>query len=285
MVAKYRSVHLHPMRPESADRLLVDMGNQRLKWRRVSTRGRPEDAPTGDGVIVIEQADAAEHVSLPDRLTAVFAEDDAPARILLSAVSQNEAVDAFRSWCQRRWGIRVDNVESTAEFGGLSNDYEDPGQLGCDRWLAALAAHRIVCTQGAAESAVVVDAGTAVTVDLVHRDHFIGGTIMPGLSTMVRVLGRDTGRIRLTKADGQAVRRTVVATNSDDAVHSGCYNAVCGGIDRCIGAMESVVGVIPPILFTGGDAALVSGGSKYSGEIRENLVLDGLAIVAEWDTR
>ena len=69
----------------------------------------------------------------------------------------------------------------------FSVDVADPAAVGPDR-LCAVAG---VVGRGIA-SAVVVDAGTAVTVDVLKEGEFIGGSIMPGLDLMLRSLGRGT---------------------------------------------------------------------------------------------
>lgn len=273
------------MNAAAADHLLVDMGNQRLKWRRMPAGGEDRAVPAAGGVVSLNRQDDPEQAPLERRLERAFTGAAVPRRILLSAVSQDGAVADFRAWCERRWGVAVESVESVAEYDGFINDYDQPAQLGCDRWLAALAASRLIRQDNGSTPVVVVDAGTALTVDLVHRNHFCGGVIMPGYLTMVRMLGRDTGRIRLQAPIDGSHRGAVVATNSDDAVRSGSFNAVCGGMDRCIDEIRVRVGDTPRVLFTGGDGGLVQGGSRFRGDIRENLVLDGLAIVAGGNAR
>ena len=269
---------------ETAETLLVDMGNQRLKWRWMHSTtdqsGSPEESDDSDGAIPIKLGDDADQSDFVQRLNEVFTEFAAPARVLLSAVSQQQAVSAFQDWCWQRWQVEVESKGAEAAFSGLVNDYDDPAQLGCDRWHAAIAAHRKSQRSGRSESVVVVDAGTAITVDLVHHNHFVGGAIMPGVSTMIRTLGRDTGRIRLNQSDGVGNLWQATAKNSDDAVRSGVYFAVCGGVDRCIEAQARFIGKSPQVFFTGGDAALVRDGSNFNGRICANLVLDGLALLA-----
>ena len=281
--------------------LLVDMGNQRLKWRltrasRAIGAGQDQPPPAAEGVVSIRSGRPAEGETAPGDRDGVRTLDDGfpdippPGRILVSAVSHSGAVEMFESWCHRRWGVAAELVASEAEFDGMVNGYDDPSQLGCDRWLAALAAHRTICTEGGGEAVVVVDAGTAVTVDLVVRGRFAGGAILPGIATMVRVLDRETGRIRLEtcrptgggNGDAKGVLPSPLATNSDDAVHAGACHAVCGGVDRCIDGLRSRerLDARVPVLVTGGDAGTVAAGIRHSGEIRPNLVLDGLSLVA-----
>lgn len=280
--------------------LLVDLGNQRLKWRlqRAASDEVPGQRPlpsAAEGAVSIDSGEGpgTAHVDrdFVRELDGVMAGISAPGRALVSAVSHSGARDEFERWCLRRWRIAAEFVVSGTQFDGLVNGYDDPSQLGCDRWLAAIAAHRMICTEEGGDAVVVVDAGTAVTVDLVVRDRFAGGAILPGIATMMRVLDRGTGCIRLKTSttvrggtgDPAVGLPSPLATNSDDAVHAGARHAVCGGVDRCIEGLRSLgeTGKRVPVLITGGDARTVSAGIRHSGEVRSNLVLDGLALVAE----
>ncbi len=282
--------------------LLVDIGNQRLKWRLWSvaqpeTDPLPADAGTenqpvwrarlSDEAVALDQGRVFRHPDWEPR----FFDLPAPNRILVSAVCQRHVVEMFSDWCRRHWEVTPELLRSQWQFGDLANGYENPSQLGCDRWLAAIAAHRWACRQQNQAAVVVVDAGTAVTVDLVTHDRFVGGAIFPGIMAMTRVLARDTAQIRLCNASStdtpKACARSgppsAAATNSDDAVHAGAFHAVCGGVDSCIHSFRARESAIrfAPVLFTGGDAPRVASGTRYPGEVRSNLVLDGLALMAE----
>lgn len=67
---------------------------------------------------------------------------------------------------------------------GLVIDVDQPEQVGRDRLFAARGAHQL-CSGAAA---IVVDVGTAMTVDLVHDGHFLGGAIAPGPGLLCRAL-------------------------------------------------------------------------------------------------
>ncbi len=268
--------------------LLVDMGNQRLKWRLWSVAG----GTRREGSLALDDAGSASTTSSDARFDAAFNGVTPPARVLLSAVSRGGVVAAFRRWCRERWNVTAEAVESPPAYGALVNGYDNPAQLGCDRWLAALAAHEIARADDGSGDVIVVDAGTAVTVDLVQDDRFVGGAILPGFATMIRVLGRDTGRIRLDPAwFANEAKRMVMpgasvsaaATSSNAAVHAGAFHAVCGGVERCIDNLRERAGQSARLLLTGGDAEMVAAGIRQSGETRRNLVLDGLALMARGD--
>src|SRR5690606_9413761 len=76
---------------------------------------------------------------------------------------------------------------------GVENGYDDPAQLGPDRWAALIGARTLH-----SGPCIVVSAGTATTID--HLDgngRFCGGLILPGEHLMRQALARDTARLPL----------------------------------------------------------------------------------------
>ena len=84
--------------------------------------------------------------------------------------------------------VRFDNL--TYRDVPLTIRVEEPARVGIDRLLAALAADRL---RQRDRAAIVVDLGTAITVDLVEADGaFAGGAILPGIATSARALAEQT---------------------------------------------------------------------------------------------
>lgn len=81
----------------------------------------------------------------------------------------------------------------------LPTVYAEPERLGIDRWLSVLAA------RDEAQTAVVVDAGTAITVDLLRHGAHQGGYILPGLLLQADALQRATARVRFPEPDWDSV--------------------------------------------------------------------------------
>lgn len=130
----------------------------------------------------------------------------------------------------------------------LRTRYGDPKSLGVDRWLTALAAHR---EHGAA---IVVDCGTAITVDAIDADGtFLGGAIAPGLRAMAAGLA---GAASSLPAFDSSRPVSVPATSSPAAVDAGVVLAFTGAVDRLVADLRSTQSVSIPVLITGGDAEL-----------------------------
>ena len=150
--------------------LLLDVGNTTIKWRL--TNADCLLTPGGE----VTDADALLRV----------VEEQPWSVVGLSSVAgepaHNAVVKALS--CRQAAPVRVAVSESSSM--GVRNSYAVPEDMGVDRWLAMLAAHNLcegpIC---------VIDAGTAITLDLLAADgKHLGGYIFPGAELMCRALIR-----------------------------------------------------------------------------------------------
>lgn len=129
----------------------------------------------------------------------------------------------------------------------ISIEYDSPGTLGLDRIAGAVgvaSSHRPV---------LLVDAGTAVTLDLVAGGSFRGGNISPGLRLRFRSLNRFTSRLPLVTPGGEVPR---LGHDTVTAIRSG---AVRGLVYEIAGVFGRVREDWPDarLVLTGGDAPLL----------------------------
>ena len=153
--------------------------------------------------------------------------------------------------------------------------------MGVDRWVAMIGA-RSEFRGGLC----IVDAGTAVTIDAIDKNgNHLGGQIIPGLALMSHALSSEASDIPAVKRAPRLPEpgMAVFASNTDGAVQSGAVNAICGAIDRAAKVLRSE-GYRAKIVLTGGDASRIL---KQLGDNvlhRPNLVLQGLAFMAQSDS-
>jgi type III pantothenate kinase len=155
---------------------------------------------------------------------------------------------------------------ATADCCGVTNGYENPRQLGADRWAALLGA------RGLTEAAcLVVCAGTATTADLLTAEgYFQGGIILPGFDLMRAALADNTAQLPLAEGSfHDKPRRTM------DAIVSGCLQAQLGAVERMY-ANIAVATSDSVCLLTGGAAARLLPHLSIPARLEENLILDGL---------
>ena len=233
--------------------LAIDAGNSRVKWGWHDGSGWTSIST----VSLIEFAASSDHVN-PFSVT-----HDAPERIIISNVAGDGAHQLLVNWtsifdAEPVW------LRAEAERCGVRNLYERPELLGPDRWAALIAARAL----HPAGPALVVNAGTATTVDMLSGDgRFLGGAILPGAELMRFVLHEHTGRLPLQEGNFVDAPRNTV-----DAIESGCRHAQAGAVERMHRATPGAV-----CLVSGGGGPALIERLPLTCRYVENLVLEGLA--------
>jgi type III pantothenate kinase len=217
--------------------LLIDQGNTRLKWV-LARNGEIDGKSAGQGDL-----EAFTQACRPESAIR-------PASVMLSSVAGSEDEQALAGFCESRWGLEMQCLESTEQRGGVRNAYCEPGMLGVDRWLAIVGA---VARYG--RPVVIWDLGTATTLDAVDETgQHLGGLIYPGPATMLDSLGRDTRLKVPANLDGAGV---TAGRSTATCISNGVFAAQLGALNQFLrNASEEMVGE-PKILVTGGAASWV----------------------------
>ena len=122
-------------------------------------------------------------------------------------------------------GIELQVAATSHESAGVRCASPDPSRLGVDRWMAVLAASRL-----RPKPVLVVDAGTALTIDAVDSDgHHAGGFIIPGIDMMQLALTTRTAQIRIDAPDEI---NEAFGTSTSEAVRNGALLAAAGACER-----------------------------------------------------
>lgn len=170
-------------------------------------------------------------------------------------------------------GVEPEFARVERQCAGVTCGYRDPGQLGVDRWLAVLAAHR-----RDPSPALVVDCGSAVTLDLLGAGgQHLGGYILPGLELMRRALYADTDAVKVEGAYSAGMSLEPGLTTAD-AVNRGLPAMVLGAMERALGYLRQREEVEPLLWLTGGDGALFASLLGGDCELVPELVFEGLAL-------
>lgn len=238
--------------------LEIDLGNSRIKWRLRGESGRLAGG-------------ALDHTEL-DALAVELAHLGLrPQQVWVASVLSEASHDPLISWSKRQWGLYPVFASSQASAGGVRNAYEKPSELGVDRWLALVAAH-----QSLAGPVLIVQAGTAVTVDLLSSDGaHLGGYIGPGWQLMRGALLGHTARV---SAEISPPEKLVLDPGHStlEAVEAALSGMTVGLVERALGALSEIEPNHPPqLVFAGGDGHLLL--SHWpSAHWWPDLVLDGL---------
>lgn len=165
-------------------------------------------------------------------------------------------------------------------------DVDFPEKVGMDRLLAAATAVK----RFGNVPMLVVDAGTAVTIDVVQNGTFCGGAILPGMQVLAKTYPKISGPLPVVAIPGGTEKHRCMlphfpGKNTEDAIHSGIYWGTIGAISQYCSMFFSKKKDYR-IILTGGDAPyLLTGLQKTMSSVPmihvEWLVLEGIHQIFE----
>ncbi len=153
-----------------------------------------------------------------------------------------------------------------------------PDMVGVDRLLDGLAANRLRTPD---HPAVVVDVGSAITVDLVDAEGaFLGGAILPGIAMSARALHEFTDLLPRIDMAELAELPPVLGTATVAAIRSGLFWGAVGAVRQLV---EQLTGNSDAKLFlTGGAGPVVAQLMGTAAQYVPHLTLAGIALAASW---
>lgn len=160
----------------------------------------------------------------------------------------------------------------------IGNLYETPETLGKDRLAAAVGANELFPDR----NLLIIDAGTAITFDLVsEKNQFIGGNISPGLEMRFKALNQFTGKLPLVSYSNEFQS---IGTNTIDAIRAGVQNGILFEIAQTIDLFNRNYQNLQ-IIMTGGDSIFFDKKLNYSIFVHFNLTLIGLNRILEHNAK
>ena len=217
-------------------KLLVDIGNTRVKW-----------ACAQDNVLFGHDAVAYTRDTLARLLPAHWRALTPPAEVYVASVADAATTAVLCDYVRATWGLETQQAAAEQERAGLRNAYEDVAAMGVDRWLAMLAAWR-----KQRQAVCVIDCGTALTIDVVLADgQHAGGFILPGLVLTATALAREAHGI--PEYQQQALHADFGRTTAA-CINNGFAGALVGLLQYCAGKVKAEQGAELLFIITGGGA-------------------------------
>ncbi|MBX3628633.1 MAG: type III pantothenate kinase [Nitrosomonas sp.] len=237
--------------------LAVDVGNSRVKW------GVNKDHQW------IAKGQLAHHEI--EMLISHWDELKNISYVIASTVS-NHLITNQLNCIFASFGFKVHWIASRSYQCGLKNSYNYL-QLGSDRWAAMIAAWNKFH-----DSCLVVNIGTAMTVDTISRNGvFLGGYIVPGPFLQLQSLKFNTQINYVTPA-----RYEFFPTTTSSAVHCGIVIALTAMIDKSFQLFYKHQGYqVQNCILSGGGVELIQSHIEFPFVEIDNLVLDGLIVIAD----
>jgi type III pantothenate kinase len=277
-----------------SDLMAVDIGNSRVKFGQFQRECSGEsDASKG--------VRPADDPLLPEPV-AIF---DLPIRHDTGEFDSNRLV----AWCNEHltagttWRVASVHRAGAARLSAVLTDWakqaardcpirqltyrdvplairvDEPARVGIDRLLAALAANQL---RQRDRAAIVVDLGTAITIDLVDADGaFAGGAILPGIATSARALAEQTDALPQVTLEFLDKPPAALGTSTVPAIESGIYWGAIGAIRELVTQLSAPFQIQPDLFITGGASRQMADLLATHGTVRHvpNLVLSGIALV------
>lgn len=241
------SANINKVKTTSSQHTLdLDMGNTFTKWRYGEETGKVlgQAIPSIEGTV---------------------------ERIRVSNVVADK--DSIAEQIQSQLGVQAEFAVSQASFGDLLSGYADPSQLGVDRWLAMIAARSLT-----KKPCLVIDAGTALTIDLIDGSgQHLGGHIVPGFETCLRLLKEGTQDVAVQKGR-EELASLELGTNTKDAVIQGALCMLSDFIQQTVLRSINDLSEEVTLIGTGGDLPLLKPHLKHQIHHEPDLVLNGLAL-------
>ncbi|NBQ68053.1 MAG: type III pantothenate kinase [Nitrosomonadaceae bacterium] len=238
--------------------LIIDSGNSFVKWGLFD-----------NDLWLTQNSVSCDDISVLKTELSVLSE---PHLIIISHVARDEIKNEI---CKiiSHWSIQPIWHHSQSYQCGVLNGYSDPKQLGSDRWAALIAAWNIEH-----KACLVINAGTALTIDtLSDSGKFLGGIILPGFHLMLNSLYSGTQ----LKPNKSGVYQNF-PVNTQNAIHSGIIQSLVGAIDRMYDILsKQLTHLSISCIISGGNSSLLCPFIKYPIKIIDNLVLEGLVVIAK----
>lgn len=252
--------------------IFIDVGNSRIKFALADEHGF--DYLGAFALDAFNSVDALE--------TLLHELDVSPDKVFVASVASAQFEHDLREAISTVWRDYPVFLTTQIACCGLQNGYDDPLQLGVDRWLAMLGVRAL--TQ---KDFIVIDAGTAITVDAVSNDKHLGGFILPGLGKMRESLALGTAKVKFNCSHAEAsvseeeAATSFFATNTQDAVCGGTLYMAASALSHLLIEAQVALNGSAKVYMTGGDATLLRHILDDKIEVVPDLVLRGMWAVTE----
>ncbi|RMF36781.1 MAG: type III pantothenate kinase [Planctomycetota bacterium] len=259
----------------------------RIPWSRPGSSGGPtpsgtgqpvpaDDEPSADGSAQTAPSGAGYQPAESHWLAALPVDwsADRPVQWWISSVRR----DATRTLLERietAAGHQATLIQHTDL--PVQVDVPNPERVGIDRLLAAWAAAD--CSP--AGPVIVVEAGSAVTVDLVEVDEngrvrFAGGAILPGMAMMLRQMGQFADLLPFLDAETVAGELQLPGRSTEQAMLAGVTCSLLGGVQMAVENYRRRWGNSTPAVTSGGDGEAIARHLPDPVEHWPDLVMQGI---------
>ena len=237
--------------------LLIDVGNSQLKWLMGQQLGKTP----------LQRLNRSENCLA--ELTLLWRQLESVEVVVIANVTDTQMTKEIISVCESLWPqVRCLSAVTEKASHGVTNSYLQPERLGVDRWLVLIASWVQY-----SKPVIVVDCGTAITVDALNQQgQHLGGLIIPGLTLMQHSLAQNT--FALSKSNVSF--KPALANATEPAIANGSVLAAAGLVEKVVNDLEQTEAESFQLVLTGGDASQLKQAINRPCILDPELIFKGL---------
>lgn len=157
---------------------------------------------------------------------------------------------------------------------GITYKIDNPAELGADRLADVVGGLGIF-----PPPLIVIDSGTAITFDVVSREHcYLGGCILPGIELSINSLAEKTAKLQKIHF---SVPQSALGVNTGEHIRAGIFFGSVGGLSYIIDEYKKIIGPDAKVIATGGLSRFFQGYIHGIDLFEPDLIYYGLKRIYE----
>ncbi len=194
---------------------------------------------------------------------------------IVIASDNNALATPIRSALEDQLSVSIYNIGTDIPIP-IGRQLDPETITGVDRLLNAAAAYDTL-----KQACIVVDAGTAVTIDFIDGEGtFHGGAIAPGAQMQLNALHEHTEA--LPEMTFAAPEDDAIGRNTAQAMLHGVFHGIRGMVQRLSEQYAEKYGAYPTVVATGGDAVVLFSEDELFDRVVTDLTLNGIAVAVRF---
>ncbi len=250
--------------------LLIDAGNSYFKWNMASESLKQ----LGEATLSVDWH--SRHIL--NETIDQWCERGDISQVIISSVVDEYRNSLITQWLDDHSSISLEWVHTQRASLGVTCAYRNPAQMGVDRWVALIACANMFPN----ENCIVVDCGTAITVDtLLANGAHKGGVIFPGAQLMKDCLSRNTKIPSALAINSIEQNKDIEIFNqtTETAIQNGVLGTVVAAITTFVSDVMKTCNESVRVVITGGEAPYLLPYLKGQYHHEPDLIMKGLLTI------
>ena len=195
--------------------------------------------------------------------------------ILLTSVISTKENKLIINKLKKIYKCDVKQIKSSSALLGITNGYIQPRQLGDDRWVTIVASSLLY-----REPLIIVDCGTAISIDLVNtKGMHLGGYILGGFNGYSKSFKNAYHLKNIKIKEDSASQKKYFPKKTKDGITEGYLLMVISAIESTYSQIKRNQKVLPKLLISGGYGKIISKRLSVKNKYEPDLVLKSIGFI------